>query len=42
VTVTASFKFVPAGYIPGSMPIHASATMRLEQRPGFTSGCKTS
>jgi Flp pilus assembly protein TadG len=41
VTVTASFKYVPAGYIPGSMPISASATMRLEQTPGFTSGCST-
>jgi Flp pilus assembly protein TadG len=39
VTVSASFKYVPAGYIPGSMPINASATMRLEQTPGFTSGC---
>jgi Flp pilus assembly protein TadG len=41
VSVTASFKYVPAGYIPGSMPINASATMRLEQAPGFTSGCST-
>jgi Flp pilus assembly protein TadG len=41
VTVQASFKYVPAGYIPGSMAINASATMRLEQAPGFTSGCST-
>jgi Flp pilus assembly protein TadG len=39
VSVTANFKYVPAGYIPGSIPINASATMRLEQAPGFTAGC---
>ncbi|HEY8686844.1 MAG TPA: TadE/TadG family type IV pilus assembly protein [Chloroflexota bacterium] len=39
VTVNATFKYVPAGYIPGTMPIHAAATMRLEQVPGFTTGC---
>jgi Flp pilus assembly protein TadG len=41
VTVQATFKYVPAGYIPGSMVIDTSATMRLEQAPGFTSGCTT-
>jgi Flp pilus assembly protein TadG len=41
VTVSANFKYVPAGYIPGTMAINASATMRLEQAPGFTSGCTT-
>jgi Flp pilus assembly protein TadG len=41
VSVTATFKYVPAGYIPGSIPINASATMRLEQAPGFTAGCST-
>lgn len=41
VTVTASYKYFPSGYIPGSAPIAASATMRLEQTPGFTSGCST-
>jgi Flp pilus assembly protein TadG len=39
VTINAAFKYVPAGYIPGTLPIHAAATMRLEQVPGFASGC---
>jgi hypothetical protein len=41
VTVTASYKWVPSGKIPGSFPIAGSATMRLEQLPGFTTGCTT-
>lgn len=39
VTVAATFKYVPAGYIPGTLPITTSATMRLEQAPIFTTGC---
>jgi Flp pilus assembly protein TadG len=39
VTVQAAFKYVPGGYIPGTMNINAAATMRLEQTPGFSSGC---
>jgi Flp pilus assembly protein TadG len=41
VSVTATFNYVPSGYVPGSMPINASATMRLERAPGFTAGCST-
>jgi Flp pilus assembly protein TadG len=43
VTVTSTYNYSPAGFIPGSFPLRADATMRLEQAAtGFpTAGCRS-
>jgi Flp pilus assembly protein TadG len=41
VTVTNSYNWIPGGIVPGSVTIRGTATMRLEQDPGFGAGCST-